>query len=80
MDTEFKQNGGIENMELETAKKLKYGDIIYFYDGIRERPYRIKVLSIKTWKRNPNRIFISGKYGLYEYPKFNETDLERLKI
>lgn len=26
---------------------------------------------IKTWKRDPDRIEVSYKYGLYEYGKFN---------
>ena len=56
-------------MEIKEAKKLKYGQTIYHKtltnsDGT---PMRFRVMgSVKTWKRDPNRIRIPLKRGLYE--------------
>jgi hypothetical protein len=69
-------------MTIEQAKALKYGDMVHHIskknaDGT---PMRAKVLSIKTWKRNPSRILLSVKRGMYEFAKFNERELEELQV
>jgi len=56
-------------MELEQAKKLRAGDII-FHNG-----KRFKVTSVKRWKREPDRIEIGLKYGLYQYYRILNSDL-----
>src|SRR5262245_20384997 len=34
----------------------------------------VKVTSVKTWKRDPDRWEIGWKYGLYQYGKINRHD------
>lgn len=64
-------------MELQTAKNLRTGVYIYHVskknaDG---SPMRAKVTSIKTWKRDPGRVEIHYKRGLYEYGVITESEL-----
>ena len=35
---------------------------------------------VRTWKRDPNRIAVPYKYGLYEYGTFTADDIERILI
>ncbi len=35
---------------------------------------------VRTWKRDPNRIEIPLKYGMYEYCTFYASDIERVLI
>lgn len=55
---------------LEQAKQLEYGDILYSneYVGCDQSPKRYKVNGKpKIWKRDPNRIRVPLKHGLYAY-------------
>ena len=61
-------------MELEQAKKLRAGDTI-FYTGKFYPGKRFKVTSVKRWKREPDRIEIRLKYGLYQYYRILNSDL-----
>ena len=56
---------------LEQAKQLTYGDYIYsnrftYKDNTTPKRWRING-QIKLWKRDPNRIQIPVKYGLYDH-------------
>jgi len=73
-------------MNLQEAKELKRGNILvpnldqveYFNKGGKNRDgslMRFKVTSIKTWKRNPNRIQIGLSRGLYEHYKIDESEI-----
>ena len=57
------------SITLEEAKELVQGQIIYFptLKNVNGSPMRLKVTSIKTWKRDSNRIKIGIKHGLYAY-------------
>lgn len=35
---------------------------------------------VRTWKRNPNRVEIPIKYGMYEYAVFTGADINRVLI
>ncbi len=35
---------------------------------------------VRTWKRNPNRIEVPLKYGMYEYSTFTAEDINRVLI
>ena len=35
---------------------------------------------VRTWKRDPNRIEVPYKYGLYEYGTFTADDIHRILI
>jgi len=56
---------------LEQAKQLTYGDLIYsnhftMSDNYTPKRWRVNG-QVKRWKRDPNRIQIPVKYGLYAY-------------
>lgn len=56
---------------LEQAKQLTYGDILYcntITNADNKTPARWRVNGqVKTWKRDPNRIQIPIKHGLYDH-------------
>lgn len=56
---------------IEQAKQLDYGDIIYsnrFLNASKEHPIRWRVNGqVKRWKRDPERIQIPVKHGLYDH-------------
>lgn len=65
-------------MTLQEAKSLVPGQVIYCtmaknYDGT---PQRFRVTGqVRTWKRNPNRIEIGLKRGMYEHARLTEVNL-----
>lgn len=69
-------------MTIHEAKQLKQSQIIY-HSSLRDsqgKPVKFKVLSIKTWKRKPDKVIVSLKYGLFKFLKFNENELSELKV
>lgn len=42
-------------------------------------PRRFKVLSVKTWKRTPDKVIVSLKYGLRGFAKVDEDGLDLIK-
>ncbi len=77
---QFKLYGGREGvaefrtMSLEEAKMLNYGDTIWFID-IKGSARRLKVNGRpKRWKRQPDKIEVPVKYGMYEYDTFTNRD------
>lgn len=64
-------------MTLKEAKSLRYGDIVYhkWITGARRQPAGFRVVSIKEWKRSPDRIRIGLKYGLFEHTYMTENEL-----
>ena len=66
-------------MTIHEAKNLKPGDYIHVQDkhNADGSPMRARITSVKTWKTRPLAILIGYKRGLYEYGKFDETELER---
>ena len=76
----YKRYGGREGsaefrpMTLEEAKLLSYGQHIWFLanDGSARR---VKVNGTpKRWKRDPDRIEVPVKYGMYEHGTFTAHD------
>ena len=58
---------------LDEAKKLRPGDIL-----IDQRGKRWKVNGqVKTWKRDPNRIRVPLKHGLYVYDALTEREFSQ---
>lgn len=35
---------------------------------------------VRTWKRDPNRVEVPIKYGMYEYGTFTASDIDRVLI
>jgi len=67
------------SITLKQAKALKHGDILHHAtnknaDGT---PQRWKVNGeAKVWKRNPGRVKVPLKYGLYCYDYLTEKELD----
>ena len=63
---------------LEQAKQLKHGQILYHVTNRNsdKTPQRWRVNGmVKTWKRNPDKVQVPLKYGLYGYDYLTENDL-----
>jgi hypothetical protein len=69
-------------MTIEEARQLKRGDYIHHVTKINAdgTPMRARVLSVKTWKRDPLRIVVSVKHGLYDYASFSAFELSAIEI
>lgn len=65
-------------MTLKQAQNLVQGQWIYHKGErtYRKEPCRVKVLSVKTWVRSPQRVSVSVKYGMYTYFKISESELD----
>lgn len=64
---------------LEQAKALRVGQYIYSLRSYNKRaqPHKAKVNGqVKTWKRDPSRVSVPWKHGLYVYGTLTEHDLE----
>lgn len=63
---------------LNQAKQLTHGTILYHVSqrNADKSPARWRVNgNVKTWKRQPERLQIPVKYGLYGYDYLTENDL-----
>lgn len=68
---------------LNEAKALSKGTTLYsrLYANADDSPARYKVSGApKTWKRQPNRVEIPVKWGIYGYGYVDEHDLENLSL
>jgi hypothetical protein len=67
------------SITLEEAKKLKPGTVLNHSNAEKNAdgtPARFKVTSVKTWKRNPDRIEVHLKRGLYEHYTWTEASFD----
>ena len=70
-------------MKLSEAKQLSYRDIIYdkIYKNADGTPARWRVNGkVQTWKRNPERVKVPIKRGLYEYSYLTEINLDEFSL
>jgi len=70
-------------MNIEQAKALTYGQVIYYKhgrnaDGSLER-WRVNG-AVKTWKRDPSRVRVPLKHGLYNYGYLDETNMKDFEL
>jgi len=68
---------------LDQAKSLYSGQVVYHSinknkDGTKQK-WKING-QVKTWKRNPLKVKIPVKYGLYTYDYITENDLHLIDI
>ena len=68
---------------LAQAKALKHGDILYHVirknaDGTPER-WKVNGL-VKRWKRQPDRIRVPLKHGLYHYDYLTNSELHLVTL
>lgn len=72
------------SITIEQAKQLTYG-IELHHDNLKNangkscQVFRLNG-KVKTWKRNPNRIEIPIKRGLYEYYRITEKELNQFHL
>ena len=69
-------------MTFAEAQTLKTGDTIHHLslknaDG---SPMRARVTSIHRWRKQPNRIDIHVKHGLYDFAIFDETTIDTIAL
>jgi len=57
-------------MDINEAKNLVQNDFVFDDLG---RKY--KILSIKTWKRNPEKVLVSLRHGLFIFIKVDENEI-----
>ena len=67
---------------LEQAKGLKPGAVLnhHYVKNADGTPARYKVTSVKTWKRDPERVHVRVKRGLREFQLFTQMVLPLLTI
>lgn len=68
---------------LEQAKNLKHGDILWHVSdrNADNTPVRWRVNGkVKTWKRNPNRVQVPVKHGLWDYDYITEDTLHLVNL
>ena len=68
---------------LKQAKELKYGDMLYHQsnknaDGTPQR-WRVNG-KVKRWKRDPDKIEIPIKHGLYSFDYLTNAELSRISL
>ena len=68
---------------LEQAKNLKRGDILYHTihknaDGTSQR-WKVNG-KVKTWKRDPSRIEVPVRHGMYDYDTLRDCDLHLVNL
>jgi hypothetical protein len=61
---------------LDEAKALKSGQILHTNNGQR---WKVNGM-VKTWKRDPKRIRVPLKRGLYQYEAITELDFNELGV
>ena len=79
----IKERSKIMSITLEQAKKLQYRDILYHVnfknsDGTPQGWYVNG--KVKTWKRNPEKVRVPVKHGLYSYDYLTEKDLHLVNL
>ena len=73
----------MKTLTLEEAKNLKHGTILYHLknknsDGTAQR-WKVNG-KVKTWKRDPSKIQVPLKYGLYRYDYLTENELNLVSL
>jgi hypothetical protein len=70
-------------LTLKQAKELERGDMLYHrtHSNSDGTPMRWRVNGKpKTWKRNPERVQVPVKHGMYDYDYVTENDLNMVSL
>ena len=73
----------MKTITLDQAKQLKTGQTVYhtINKNADQTPQRWKVNGkVKTWKRNPEKVQIPVKHGLYSFDYITENDLHLISL
>ncbi len=69
------------SITFEEAKNLYYGQTVKMIDHLGNAWRNVKINGkVQTWKRDPNRIRIPCKYGMYECFRLNQSDFNRIVV
>ncbi len=69
------------SITFEEAKTLHAGDHIKMVDHSGKAWANVKINGkVQLWKRNPDRISIPCKYGMYETFRLNQSDFDRIVV
>jgi len=73
----------MKTLTLDQAKELKHGTIVYHTinknsDGSAQK-WKVNG-KVKTWKKNPEKVQIPVKYGLYRYDYITENELHLITL
>ena len=72
-----------QRLTLTEVKSLTHGQIVYslFYDNADNTPQRYRVNGmVKLWKRDPQRVKVPIKRGLYEYGYITQDNLSEFSL
>ena len=69
------------SITFEEAKSLYYGQTVKMIDHLGNAWRNVKINDkVQTWKKDPNRISIPCKYGIYECFRLNQSDFDRIVV
>lgn len=73
----------MKTLTLSQAKELKHGTIVFHVnhknsDGSAQK-WKVNG-KVKTWKRSPEKVQISVKYGMYRYDYITENELHLITL
>ncbi len=75
------EKGLFRSITFEEAKNLYSGQTVKMIDHQGKAWRNVKINGIvKTWKRDPNRISIPCKYGMYDWFRLNQSDFDRIVV
>ena len=75
------EKGLFRSITFEEAKGLYYGQTVKMIDHLGNAWRNVKINGkVQTWKRDPNRISIPCKYGMYETFRLNQSDFDRIVV
>jgi len=73
----------METITLNQARNLTIGTILYHVEGKNAdgTAQRWRVTGkVKTWKRNPEKVKVPLKHGMYDYDYLTETSLNLVTL
>lgn len=68
--------GWFRPMTVDEVRQLGYGHRVWMLSTHGDARMVEINGAVKLWKRSPERLLVSVKYGLYEYAQFDEKDVE----
>lgn len=74
-------SGEFRPMTVDEVRGLRYGQHVWALCIPLQDARRVKINgAVRTWKRDPNRLEVPVKYGMYEYATFTESDVAQGRL
>lgn len=71
----------LEPLKLQRAKELKHGEVVYIRSFFDERIQKWRVNgNVKRWKRQPDRIQIPIKFGIYNFGYITNHNINLFEV